>query len=313
MMKSIALSLMLLLIAPPSASPAAPAPDTALKAAIEALARHDMRVATIGYRLATANAARCAVLQPQTGLLIHAREQYGLAAQAVLDGPGTDVTVLGVVPGSAAAAAAIEAGDAIVAVNGKAVPRATETAESYVRVAATLDLIDAAAGAGPVTFDLMRDGAAVRVTVKPQPACASRFQVVPDREVNASADGALVTVTSALADYASEEGELAVVVAHELAHNILGHRARLDAAKVSRGFFGRFGRNAARIRETEIEADRMSVALLATAGYDPRAAIGFYTRFDKDHGHGIFAAATHLRGTKRTALIESEIARIENP
>ena len=47
------------------------------------------------------------------------------------------------------------------------------------------------------------------------------------------------------------------------------HRVRLDAARVSRGFLGNFGRNARLIRETEVEADRLSVYLLERAGYDP--------------------------------------------
>jgi predicted Zn-dependent protease len=99
------------------------------------------------------------------------------------------------------------------------------------------------------------------------------------------------------------------VLAHEFAHNILGHRVRLDAARVSRGFFGNFGRNAARIRETEIEADRFSVYLLDRAGYDPAAAVRFWTRFGQ-HGLNFLGSPTHPNWRARIALLETEIAAI---
>ena len=127
--------------------------------------------------------------------------------------------------------------------------------------------------------------------------------------MNAEADGRYVQVTTALAQYVADDAELAAVLAHEFAHNILGHRVRLDAARVSRGFFGNFGRNAARIRETEIEADRFSIYLLDRAGYDPEAAVRFWTRFGQ-HGLNFLGSPTHPNWRSRIALFETEIAAI---
>ena len=50
---------------------------------------------------------------------------------------------------------------------------------------------------------------------------------------------------------------------------------------------------------------------MANAGYDPQAAIGFWTRYGKEHGKGILSASTHYRWKKRVQLFEEEIAEME--
>ena len=71
------------------------------------------------------------------------------------------------------------------------------------------------------------------------------------------------------------------------------HRVRLDAgAACARGFLGNFGRNARRIRETEVEADRLSVYLMERAGYDPEAAVRFWSRFGR-RGLNFLGSPTH--------------------
>ncbi len=61
--------------------------------------------------------------------------------------------------------------------------------------------------------------------------------------------------------------EIAVVVAHELAHNILHHRARLDAAGVSRGLVAEFGRNARLTREQAMHLATYALKQNADGGY----------------------------------------------
>ena len=103
----------------------------------------------------------------------------------------------------------------------------------------------------------------------------------------------------------------AAAVAHELAHNILGHRARLDAAGVDRGLLQQFGRNARLFKQTEIEADRLSPWLMANAGYDPRAAVRFWTAFGQRAGRPLLQAGTHPRWQDRAASIEREVRAID--
>src|SRR3546814_2491582 len=87
------------------------------------------------------------------------------------------------------------------------------------------------------------------------------------------------TRTDTLLPYTTLCRSLAAAVAHELAHNILRHRERLDAADVARGLFKGFGRSARLFRQTEIEADRLSAWPMRGAGYDPPAAVRFWGRF----------------------------------
>src|SRR3546814_10543788 len=64
---------------------------------------------------------------------------------------------------------------------------------------------------------------------------------------------------------------VAAPIAHELAHNILRHRERLEAKGVNYGLLSGIGRNVGYFRQTELEADILSVSLLANANYDPRS------------------------------------------
>src|SRR3546814_17247433 len=74
-----------------------------------------------------------------------------------------------------------------------------------------------------------------------------------------SSDVCSSDLNQGLVDFSPDDAELAAAIAHELAHNILRHRARLDAAGVDRGLAKQFGRNARMFKQTEIEADRPSV------------------------------------------------------
>ncbi len=94
-----------------------------------------------------------------------------------------------------------------------------------------------------------------------------------------------------------EEDIFAGVVAHELAHNLLGHTIWLDRNKRKR-------RN---VRLTEREADRLMPWLLANAGYDPAAAYRFMTKWGKDHDLGIFRARTHDGWDERAEFIAAEL------
>ena len=157
--------------------------------------------------------------------------------------------------------------------------------------------------------------------VKPLPTCATSYQIRIEDGLDAGADGRMVSVNLPLVQYAldngeadqdsalpADDGQLAAVVAHELAHNILRHRERLDAAGVDRGIGRLFGKSAGRIKATEEEADRLSVWLMLNAGYDPEDAVRFWTRFGKEHGLGIFSDSTHYRWKNRVRQLREEMA-----
>lgn len=307
----------LLCTALPCSPASAAAQDVSPYRALQSL---DAELAATGYRLATANAPLCDRLDAGTGMLLHDISQYN--DRAAIDGVfafESPVEVAAVVPGSPAAMAGIMAGDALVAIAGT---ERTDIAaltdgldeDAYARIQHIADLLAAARNAGqPITLELLRTDAPYTVRFTAAPACATRYQLITEDGYEAGADGRMVSINLPLFQYAAAEGagELAAVVAHELAHNILRHRERLDAVDIDRGLARLFGKNARRIKATEEEADRLSVWLMANAGYDPHDAVRFWTRFGKEHGHGIFTEGTHYRWQNRAAQIEEEIAAFD--
>ncbi len=296
------------LLGPAGASGQQPAENSLL--AMRAL---DQRVATIGYRLATAGRDLCTAHENIPGFAVHDLSQYGASFRPAairafgLDaGPG----VLALVPGGPAAHAGLHLDDVLLSLDGQALPHGDPgRTRSFDRMARILDMLDAAFADGSAEIEIRRAGNRLSLHVGTEPGCATRFQLIPSGRLNAEADGRYVQVTTAIAAYVADDAELAAVLAHEFAHNILGHRVRLDAARVSRGFFGNFGRSAARIRETEIEADRYSIYLLDRAGYDPEAAVRFWTRFGQ-RGLNFLGSPTHPNWRNRIASFEAEIGTI---
>lgn len=290
--------------------------DEAAEAAmLEALRAQDLRVATVAYRLVTAGLPLCGGRGPQAGLVLHDAAQYGAGLRAAAvrhfgfgDGPSLSV----VVPDGPAARAGLLADDALIAINGvKLGLDAASRRAIYDGVAQATAALGAAIEKGSAVLTVRRAGRIFDVVLEPAIACRSEVQLIPSSRMNAEADGRYVQVTTAIVDYVASDDELAVVIGHELAHNILGHRARLDAAGVGTGLFARFGKQAARIRETEIEADRLGLQLMAHAGYEIAAAPTFWRRFGKEHGPGLFADATHPGWRKREAILADAISEIQ--
>lgn len=272
----------------------------------------DQRVAVIAHRLATGNLDLCADRVFLAGFSVHDLSQYERGARpAVIRSYGLDAagpSVLTLVPGGPAARAGLRFGDILVAADGRALPREGDgaTARTINRIH---DALEAGLADGQLRLELRRSGAAATIAVDGQLGCASRFEAIGRRGLQARADGTYVQVTLGLAAYAADDAELAAILAHEFAHNILRHRLRLDAANVRRGLLGNFGRSARLTREAELEADRLAPYLLERAGYDPDAAVRFWRRFGS-RGLNIFGSPTHGGWARRVEAIRAEIALI---
>ncbi len=135
--------------------------------------------------------------------------------------------------------------------------------------------------------------------VESVPVCATRFELVGDSRA-ALADGERVVIGQSFPALRYEEPLLAALVAHELAHNILGHAAWLDAK----------GRSRKRVRLTEREADRLIPWLLANAGYDPAAAVAFMTRRGAEHDGGAKLYRQHDGWDARAKVVAAEVPLI---
>lgn len=277
----------------------------------------DGRVATIAWRILTANRTRCAAPVPQTGLVVYAAGQYAGDYRAVAErlfrldrGPA----IVSVAPGSAAARAGLAPGDVLVTIDGVPLPPTTAESASFAPVQLVHDRLQAALATAPADLVVERGGARRTVTLATDLGCPSFIQLVPSKKRNASADGDTVTISSRVAEYARGDDELATPIAHELAHNILGHRRALVRNGVSKGVFAGFGANGSRLRATEDEADLVGVELMAAAGYDPNAAVRFWNRFGPASSQ-LISDGTHRGWRQRVAAIAAKVAAIgrDNP
>jgi hypothetical protein len=309
-MARLLINLLILLFLPAGVAAAQPGQNADSLAAMRAL---DGRVAAIGHRLAVTSLDWCRERAWLPGFVIHDLSQYGAAYRVdaartfgLDDGPG----VLALVPGGPAAGAGLRTDDILLALDGRPVPRGTPGRDgSFEQMERILTALDEALVDGRVSLLVQRSGRRLDIPVEAVRGCATRFQLVPGRRMNAQADGIYVQLTTALAQYATDDAELAAILAHEFAHNVLGHRVRLNEAGVRRGLLANFGMNARRIRETEIEADRLSVYLMERAGYDPLGAVRFWSRFGR-RGFNFLGSPTHPNWRLRVRSFEEEIAKI---
>ena len=291
------------------AAPAVAAdPDTA--ATFDALRQVDGRMAAIAYRLTTANAPLCRSLAPTPGWAIHSLGQYdpALRDQARASfGFETPIAVEAVVPGSAAAKAGVRAGDSIVSVDGRPIDSGapSKDASSAARDAAVEQIAGLPADR-PLAVELMREGGTRTVTIPASPGCRSAFEVLLGPGMTASADGRIVQIGVRFFERYNDD-EVAVVVAHELSHNILRHAARLEAAGVKRGLLSEVGRNGRLFRLTEEQADLLGAYLLRNAGYDPQIAVRFWREHGGDVDGGLFRSRTHPSSSARAKALEAAI------
>lgn len=289
------------------------APASADDTVFEAIRNADAALARMGYRLATANAPLCDRLEPGTGLLLHTPGQYSrdLRSEAVghfrFDGP---VGVEEVIAGSPAASAGIQRDDTLFTVGTARFASTDPRAEaSTAPLIAAYRQIAAVPADAPLEIHGRRGGQDYRRLVDPVPACRTRFELVMRGEFTADADGEMVQISSRFLEEYPED-LVAAAVAHELAHNILHHRRRLEEKGVSYGMMAGFGRNVRYFRQTELEADILSVSLLANAGYDPEVAVRFWEKFGPSNAGGVLRSRSHPAWPDRVATIRKAIAEL---
>lgn len=277
----------------------------------------DARVAQIAYRLAIAGRTRCPALQPATGLVLQHLSQFQLTDRAAISaalpltrGPG----VIVVVPDSPAGKAGIRPGDVLLAVQGAALPQEADLAAPFDarRAHARADTItDLLSTASPLTVTLLREDAEKSVRLTPLPACPSHVHLARSAQRNAFADGRHVFLTTGVLALLHNDDELAFIIAHEMAHNILGHAAVMRGPTVRRGIARTLGESGRIVRETENAADTLGGELMIDAGYDPVAGAAILARLGGAAGIALFAshasAATRMAALR--ALAEARRAR----
>lgn len=289
-----------------SAGPLAAAPIPAninLAAERSAIGRFqdfDQRLQDIGWQLVRGNAGFCSRVIPAIGLQLQDTASYGSPdiARAALDLKG-DFAVQTAAKGSPAALAGGFTRNREIVRLGRFDPNEWPRAKrmDWQRVARAHDHIDALLAEHAGIEVGFADGGTARV--QPVEVCATRFELMGEGTA-AVADGARVVIGMDFPAFAYEDAMFAALVAHELAHNLLGHAEWLD----------RNGRAWAKVKRTEREADRLIPWLLANAGYEPAAAARFMKEWGPRHSAKILRLPTHDGWPKRARAIEEELPLI---
>ena len=271
-----------------------------------------MRVADIAYRLRVHGGAACPERRPIFGFVVQHLGQFSLSNRPALvrdssldRGPGIQL----VVAGSPASISGLKTGDVLLRI-GDVTPPVEEGLDRELDQKAAQgyrdrvdELFEQKARSGPIELQVLREGRIVAVRVTAVSGCPSRVHLARSGQRNAYADGTHVFITTQLLHTAANDDEVAFVIAHEMAHNILHHAANLHALGISHGKGRGTGRSGqAVIKKSEREADVLGAQLVRAAGFDPVKGAEVLRRVGGSI-FGILGSGTHDSSSARISAI----------
>jgi hypothetical protein len=186
--------------------------------ALEDAVASRQKIEQVSFRLMTAAADFCPAHQAAAyGFTVANRYSFGREMEQAASSLGLDASarVLTVVKGSPAELAGLKKGDVITRINGESIKPGAASADTV-----SVEM----ANAGLAGLNLNIGGAHPRqVQADAVAACDYKTEVVNSDKVNAYADGERIRVTKGMMWFVEDDTDLAMVMAHELAHNIMGH------------------------------------------------------------------------------------------
>lgn len=207
---------------------------------------HLIQASTVFANIARANAAHCPKAGPlYTGMMATnaggfpnaqraaARKVFGnpIGANDVDDQPW----VFHVIAGSPADRSGIRVGDRILDVGG------VDVGTGARGQAEMMNSLRAAAANGPIALTVKRGDETITMAMSAEKACDYGFGLRRSERIVAFADGSKVEVTTGLLRFVKTDDELALIVGHELAHKVLGHRDTSTQNAVTGGILGASG------------------------------------------------------------------------
>ena len=252
---------------------------------------HNQRLARVAAPLRLENDTLCPRTRRDPGFSIHKLEDYPKSVQPIAESllgvkPG-GIYIRAVRPKTSAAKARIEPGDQILTVNENPISP-EKLMETYNR-AVLRNGFDSVLSKVRIRT---KDGQEFLARIRSDTACDIPAKVVFSNAVNGHTDGRDVLITSALMHAVPDDTNLALVIAHEMAHVIAGHF------------------NQAPTQALELEADRMALVLMARAGYDIEAAVNYWKTADHPHEGGSAAQNSHPSTRARYKNFRKELGRI---
>lgn len=225
-----------------------------------------------------------------------------------------------VLKNSPAELAGLQTGDRISAVNLQQLPESETIKSDFYKLLHDSD-------ADQLKLQILRGEQTINLSIQAEKGCQYPVKLSESDAVNAFADGSNVIITKGMMRFAETDQELALVVSHELAHNLMEHieaktlnslgGTLLDiAASVAgvntQGLFGRLGAQVYS-QAFENEADYVGLYIMSRAGLNTENAAQFWRRMAVEHPASINTnhASTHPTTAERFLAIENTLEQIE--
>ena len=185
-----------------------------------------------------------------------------------------------------------------------------------------------------VPVEVARQDTTLELFILQEDLCATQVFPVEDAQANAYTDGETIAITTGMVRFASDE-ELALVIAHELAHCTEKHISKKTTNSLLGAFagglvdellrqglgiytYGRYGNRGAQIGATafsqafELEADYVALYILARAGYSTENAADFWRKMaERSPLDSNSLTGTHPPTAQRYLLLSKTHAEIE--
>ena len=280
------------------------------------------RVRKVHWKLATKAVALCPRKAAALGAEILTKPKGELGpAMEKLYGVGDEPTVLFVLEGGPAESAGLKPRDRVISIDGIPAGQAKAIA----------DRLRTASDGAPVSLPVVarRGSDTLVLAVTPLPACDYPVAVDEQQSVNAYTDGERILVARGMVSFARTDEELALVIAHEMAHNTMHHiyakrrnesggmLADIALKFLARGLYqGSMLTQAASHAyspEFEAEADYVGLYMLASTGYAIDDAPKFWRRMAATNPASIADSHTssHPSTAYRMAALEEAVKEIQ--
>ena len=180
----------------------------------------------------------------------------------------------------------------------------------------------------PFSIIVERDGNILELNINPISCCKYNILLVPEDSINAFSDGKNIIFTNGLVRFCENNDELAFVVAHEIAHNVMGHISKkkgnvaigsvfdvllaVTLGVNTGGAFGKMG-GAAYSKGFEYEADYAGLYIAARAGHDVSSAPNFFRRMAAEHPKSTEKnfGASHPSNPERFVAMDNTVKEIK--
>lgn len=250
------------------------------------------------------------------------KEGWKVAANKVL---GSDqFTITWVAPSGAAASAGLLVNDRVVAVNAVQFGATQQQHKKFYTETGRIQTSKTALA----TLSVKRGDETLFLNIQQEKICGYPVVLRESDAVNAFADGKRIMITKGMMRFAQDDQDLALVIAHELGHNVMGHLDKrqtnywlgtiFDIAAAANGVNtqGSFGSAGAQAfsQDFESEADYVALYYMNAAGLALEGTANFWREMAAEHPSSIGSnhSASHPATSERFLAISKTIEEINH-